>query len=83
MGGGKHAACRGNEGVTVVTEVKVSNCEATRKLRMWVCWRGHGGRENVGSHGGLRAPKEDGGESEEGKEKWCTERKRKRLKVEG
>lgn len=48
MGGWRHAAWGGNERVTVVTEVKVSNCEAARIGRTG---RGHGSRENIGSHG--------------------------------
>ena len=47
MGGWRHAAWGGNERVTVVTEVKVSNCETARIGRMG---RGHGSRENIGSH---------------------------------
>ena len=51
MGRWRHAACGGNERVTVVTEVKVSNRETARKMGMWVCWRTHGSRrENIGSH---------------------------------
>ena len=51
MGCCRHAAWGGNERVTVVTEVKVGDCETARKMGMWVCWRAHGSRENIGSHG--------------------------------
>jgi hypothetical protein len=50
MGGWRHAAWGGYERVTVVTEVEVGDCETARKMGMWVCWRTHGSRENIGSH---------------------------------
>ena len=50
MGGWRHASWGGNERVTVVTKVKVSNRETARKMGMRACWRTHGSRENIGSH---------------------------------
>ena len=41
---------RGNERVTVVTEVKVGKGETAGKVGMRMRWWGNGGRENVGSH---------------------------------
>jgi hypothetical protein len=58
--GWRHAAWGGNERVTVVTGVYVSNCETARKRRTG---RGHGSRENIGSHvGPLSGPGKTKGE---------------------